>query len=437
MADSTDADTSGRDRLASARTEADDPVGASIVRLTPAPRPDAAHTPGEAALGRQLHAMSALLLFNEGVAAERPFEELLERLASQLPTVLDARCVALLVADPDGGRMSLYWVRGGTAGPARAERHALDAVPVDRLHGKGGTEAWIQLLDALPAHVREALTDVSPAQLKVTPVGHRDRLLGLLIACPAEDAPLPRAGWAWHQVIARNVATATQRVRRHRDLMRRAYFDTLTGLPNRSLFQDRLQQAVAQARRASRRLAVLYLDIDDFKWVNDTLGHHAGDELLRRMASVLTSSLRETDTVARLAGDEFAIVLPDVGDARQIDKVLATLRSRLQTPAHIAGHDLKLRASIGVAVFPVHAQDADSLLRSADAAMYRVKRARAARRAANAVPTTPAASDVRDGLARSAVVAPTSAHLGETADGELPGSPGDAMPGPTDRLRLH
>jgi diguanylate cyclase (GGDEF)-like protein len=369
------------------------PVSASIVRLTPAgraepsdSRAEAAPAPAEAALGRQLHAMSALLLFNEGVAAERPFEELLERLVAQLPAVLDASCVALLLADPEGGGTSLYWAQRAAAGVARAERHPLDAVGVDRLHGSGGAAAWLQLLDALPRHVRETLTAVPPAELKVTPVGHCDRLLGLLIASPAIEAATPRAGWAWHQVIARNVATATQRIRRHRDLIRRAYFDTLTGLPNRSLFHDRLQQAVAQARRASRRLAVLYLDLDDFKWVNDTLGHHAGDELLRRMAALLTSSLRETDTVARLAGDEFAIVLPDVGDARQLDKVLATLRTRLQKPVRIAGQELKLRASIGVAVFPIHAQDADELLRSADAAMYRVKRARAARRAAHAAP---------------------------------------------------
>lgn len=408
-------------------------AGATIVRLTPVQHEPAERTPGEAALGRQLHAMSALLLFNEGVAAERPFEELVERLASQLPTVLDARGVALLVADPDGGPMNLYWARSTGSGPVRAERHALEAVAMDRLHGTGGTAAWIELLDALPAHVRDELTSVAPAELKVTPVGHRDRLLGLLIARPADDAHAAGAGWAWHQVVARNVATATQRVRRHRDLIRRAYFDTLTGLPNRSLFQDRLQQAVAQARRASRRLAVLYLDVDDFKWVNDTLGHHAGDELLRRMSAVLTSALRETDTVARLAGDEFAIVLPDVGDARQIDKVLATLRSRLQKPVRIAGRDLRLRASIGVAVFPVHAQDADALLRSADAAMYRVKRARAARRAVRAgtgiavagnamLPETVLREDVAGELAPDATNVPE------------PGSQG----GPQDRRqRLH
>jgi diguanylate cyclase (GGDEF)-like protein len=349
----------------------------------PAPRSaDGDRARSEAALGRQLHAMSALLLFNEGVAAERPFEELLERLAAQLPTVLDARHVALVVADPDGGRTSLYWASAGDV--ARGERHSLATLPLERLHGSGGTDAWIELLNALPPHVREALTGVPPQRLEVTPVGHRERLHGLLVACPADGGAAPRAGWAWHQVVARNVATAAQRVRRHRELVRRAYFDPLTGLPNRSLFQDRLQQAVARARRTSRRLAVLYVDLDDFKWVNDTLGHPAGDELLRRMAGVLSSSLRETDTVARLAGDEFAIVLPDVGDARQIDRVLATLRARLQTPVRIAGRELRLRASIGVAVFPVHAGDADALLARADAAMYRAKRARAARRAADA-----------------------------------------------------
>jgi diguanylate cyclase (GGDEF)-like protein len=264
---------------------------------------------------------------------------------------------------------------------------------------------------------------VSPSALEVTPVGHRDRLLGLLIACPPADGT-ERAGWAWHQVVARNVATATQRVRRHRELIRRAYFDTLTGLPNRSLFHDRLQQAVARARRATRRLAVLYLDLDDFKWVNDTLGHHAGDELLRRMAAVLTSSLRETDTVARLAGDEFAIVLPDVGDARQIDKVLATLRTRLQSPVRIAGHELKLRASIGVAVFPVHAGDADALLRSADAAMYRVKRARAARRAGRVHEPRPSADAAVTGPGTPASPGTGDAMRECRSAGALPGARG-------------
>jgi diguanylate cyclase (GGDEF)-like protein len=361
----------------------EDAHGAIVVPLAVSRRGEAAGrgrsrpvAPGEAALGRQLHAMSTLLLFNEGVAAERPHAELLERLTAELPAMLEARGVALLVVDPDCDRLSLYWA---PAGRGRAERHALAAVTLERLRETGSSEAWVELLDALPAHVRRELTAVPPARLRVTPVRHRDRLLGLLVACPGTGRA-PRGSWAWHQVVARNVATATHRVRRHRELLQRAYYDPLTGLPNRSLFHDRLQQAVARARRTSRRLAVLYLDLDDFKWVNDTLGHHAGDELLRRMAAVLTSALRETDTVGRLSGDEFAIVLPDVGDARQIDAVLATLRARLQAPVRIAGQELKLRASIGVAVFPVHAADADALLRSADAAMYRVKRARALRR---------------------------------------------------------
>lgn len=368
--------------------------GARVVRLARRAadrdlQPPDARSASEAALGRQLLAMSALLLFNEGVAGDRPYEDLLERLAAQLPTILESQLVALLVADPDVGRVSLYFAIADHDDGARAERHSLDSVPLQRLRDGGGTAAWVELLDRLPAHVRESLARVPPPRLKVTPVGHRDRLLGLLIACTAESDGTQHAGWAWHQVVARNVATATQRVRRNRDLVRRAYFDTLTGLPNRSLFQDRLQQAVARARRTGRRLAVFYLDLDDFKWVNDTLGHHAGDELLRRVAALLGSALRETDTVARLAGDEFAIVLPDVGDARQIDKVLATLRARLQVPTEVAGHVLELRASIGVAVFPVHGNDADALVRSADAAMYRVKRARAAKRAAPKLATPP------------------------------------------------
>jgi len=370
--------------------------GARVIALGTAGRasrrevPDAGRvrSRSEAALAHQLHAMSALLLFNEGVSGDRPYDELLQRLTAELPTILEARLAMLVVAEQENGPLALYWSRRGAD---LAERQSLESVPVERLRG-GGTEAWVKLLDRLPDRVREELKRVSPERLRITPIGARDRLVGLLVAGSDEDAP--RGGWAWHHVVARNVATATQRLRRNRELVRRAYFDTLTGLPNRDLFQDRLTQAVARARRTGLPLAVLYLDLDDFKWVNDTLGHHAGDELLKRVATALALGLRETDTVARLAGDEFAILLPDVGDARQIEAVLAALRTRLQTPARIGTTELELRASIGIAVFPLHGTDADTLLRSADAAMYRVKRARAVRRQREAVDGGPRRDEI-------------------------------------------
>ena len=162
------------------------------------------------------------------------------------------------------------------------------------------------------------------------------------------------------------------RERRITDL---AYADALTGLPNRALFVDRLGQAVSTAQRTHGRLAVLTIDLDRFKYVNDTLGHPIGDLLLREVADRLRRALeRRTDTVARLGGDEFAVLLPmQALDGAQVAarKVAEVLSESLT----IEGHLIDLGASTGIAVYPEHGEDSDSLMRHADIAMYAAKRA--------------------------------------------------------------
>ena len=152
-----------------------------------------------------------------------------------------------------------------------------------------------------------------------------------------------------------------------------ALHDGLTGLPNRALLHDRLHQAIVLADRESRTAAVLMLDLDRFKEINDTLGHHEGDELLREVAGRLRGALREIDTVGRLGGDEFAIVLPGTAaaDAVEIARGLAdVLDQPLRWRTDMA---LRVRASIGIVVYPEHGNDADELLRHADLAMYEAK----------------------------------------------------------------
>ena len=153
-----------------------------------------------------------------------------------------------------------------------------------------------------------------------------------------------------------------------------AFYDNLTGLPNRNLFADRLSRAIAVAQRLHGSFALLYIDIDYFKRVNDTLGHDSGDELLRQMATRLRHCLRGTDTVARLGGDEFAVILDRVsraGGATMTDKLIATCSGAYDLP----GGSPWITLSIGVALYPHDAGDMDSLLKRADAAMYRAKAA--------------------------------------------------------------
>jgi diguanylate cyclase (GGDEF)-like protein/PAS domain S-box-containing protein len=151
-----------------------------------------------------------------------------------------------------------------------------------------------------------------------------------------------------------------------------AYHDPLTGLPNRALLAEQLERLLAQARWSGRGLAVLFLDLDDFKGVNDSLGHPVGDRLLQEVAQRLRDCLREDDAVARVGGDEFILLLPHVrseGAARIAGKVLA----EMQKPFRMDGHERHVTTSVGIALFPEHGDDADTLLRNADGAMYWAK----------------------------------------------------------------
>lgn len=170
----------------------------------------------------------------------------------------------------------------------------------------------------------------------------------------------------------------TERRRAEERIKHMAYHDSLTNLPNRTLFQDRLSQALARAQRFEHRVGVLFIDLDNFKTINDSLGHAAGDALLCKIAKRLSRRLRENDTFARLGGDEFVVVLETEGDETpQIKEAAAALAEQvlktIRRPYRIAEQDIHVSASIGFAVYPDDATTVDELLRRADAAMYHAK----------------------------------------------------------------
>jgi diguanylate cyclase (GGDEF)-like protein/PAS domain S-box-containing protein len=158
-------------------------------------------------------------------------------------------------------------------------------------------------------------------------------------------------------------------------MLRLAHYDALTGLPNRTLFFDRLQQAMALARRHKAGLGLFVLDLDHFKTVNDNFGHSAGDQVLVQASQRLLSCLRQTDSVARLSGDEFAVILNFVGGDTEISEVARKIISAMDAPFRVGEHAHHLGVSIGVAIFPVDGEDEETLLRHADAAMYLAKHA--------------------------------------------------------------
>jgi diguanylate cyclase (GGDEF)-like protein/PAS domain S-box-containing protein len=165
----------------------------------------------------------------------------------------------------------------------------------------------------------------------------------------------------------------TERKQEEETMRQLAYHDPLTGLPNRLLFKDRLTIALAQANRNRQKLAVMLLDLDHFKDINDTLGHSVGDQLLKAVGKRLIGLLRKNDTVARMGGDEFLILLPEMKKLEDASTIAQRVMGTVRKPCVINGHKLRMTASIGVAVYPDDGQDDDSLMNHADNAMYWAK----------------------------------------------------------------
>jgi diguanylate cyclase (GGDEF)-like protein len=183
-------------------------------------------------------------------------------------------------------------------------------------------------------------------------------------------------GWAifaTRRSLERLQGAESQQHAAEQQLAQLAQYDALTGLPNRGLFHDRLGQAIARAHRSEHQIAVLFLDLDRFKEINDSLGHEAGDRVLIEAAERMRLHLREGDSVARLGGDEFTVILEDVDDAEQVRAVAQKLLRAFAEPFRIDGQDLFATLSIGIALHPRDGADAESLLRHADTAMYQAK----------------------------------------------------------------
>lgn len=165
----------------------------------------------------------------------------------------------------------------------------------------------------------------------------------------------------------------TERKKREQKIHELAYFDELTGLANRRLYQDRLEQALANAKRHNHQLAVLFLDLDLFKRINDTLGHQAGDDALRQVARRLQKASRAGESVARLGGDEFTILVPECDGIEEIEKLAQRIVAQFELPFQIQHNELVLTTSVGISIYPQHGTTASELLKFADAAMYQAK----------------------------------------------------------------
>lgn len=172
------------------------------------------------------------------------------------------------------------------------------------------------------------------------------------------------------QELTREIQTRIAMEKRIRQF---AFYDFLTGLPNRRLFTNRLERTILVASRRDKPFVVLFLDLDSFKTVNDTMGHALGDKLLKEVAKRLKDSLRKSDTVARIGGDEFFILIQNIGDRHRIEVYLEKIIDQFKLPFHLNNHELLVTPSIGVVVYPTDGGDVETLIKNADNAMYKAK----------------------------------------------------------------
>ncbi|HKD09950.1 MAG TPA: EAL domain-containing protein [Bryobacteraceae bacterium] len=209
-----------------------------------------------------------------------------------------------------------------------------------------------------------------PARIYSCPIGSPDLRLGsICVFAPAGSAESPIVSEQAVQL----AQIAIEHSRLYEDLQFQAHHDGLTGLPNRMLFEERLTRAVLEARTLQQRLAVLYVDLDRFKQINDSMSHRIGDLLLREIASRMKKVLRPDDTIARIGGDEFNILLPNIQSNPDAEALAERILNSVRQPMSVEGRVLNISASMGIAYFPDDGQSADDLQRDADAAMYSAK----------------------------------------------------------------
>jgi diguanylate cyclase (GGDEF)-like protein len=226
----------------------------------------------------------------------------------------------------------------------------------------------------LPASLRGIAGEHARSWLGVPLTSGAGTIGALVVQGRVESKPYTEDDRDLLQFVSTQVAAAIERKQMIARLKHIALYDRLTRLPNRELFHDRLRLALARGRREQRQLALLYIDLDEFKRVNDTLGHDAGDRLLELVAERLEQCVRASDTVARFGGDEFVMLLENIDSPRNATAVAEKICNALHEPFRLFDQDARIVPSVGIALYPQHGDDEKLLLRRADEAMYTAKK---------------------------------------------------------------
>jgi diguanylate cyclase (GGDEF)-like protein len=323
-------------------------------------------------LDARLRALETLSEIDQLLLSATDLEPALDAILARVHAVTRCTTVGIALLDRDSPHLGRVIVAANGCAALPVSRVEFDPDMHEHLQ-QSGEALTIARCEEMRHSFLAPLREHGAEFFWVWPV-HANSRLAAVLAVGFTEAPAPDPTLAENGAkFAARLAFAVSKTARDEHLYRQAHFDALTALPNRLLFRDRLAQELANANETRARGALLYIDLDHFKKVNDSVGHAAGDQLLTIVAQRLRASVKEGDTVARLGGDEFTVILRNVADPEGASLVAERIVEALNMPVNIAGRDHFVAASIGMTLFPDDGKTIEELMHNADSAMYRAK----------------------------------------------------------------
>lgn len=325
-----------------------------------------------ARLGRQIGTLRALGEIDQDILSRVDMERVITRVQERLHELWPNAVTSMVVFDQQAADFGIVHLHAGeqemtSKMPSKLEPWLLEQLVRDY------DGMWFDVGGGDLPDFLSMVADAGARRILVLPIFWREQISGLLAIGLMESREFSNELVQQARDLVNRIGVALAAHARDEQLKFRAYHDALTGLPNRPLLVERLNQEMAHTRRNGKQLAVLFIDLDRFKKINDSLGHDGGDRLLCQVAERLSSCTREGDTVARLGGDEFVVLLPGLGNTQQAARLAGEMLGLMAEPFLIGGGGNYISASIGVAIFPDDGSLASELLKKADMAMYRAK----------------------------------------------------------------
>ncbi len=324
-----------------------------------------------ARLGQQIGTLRALSEIDHEILSRVDLPQIIERVQTRLDELWPGAVTSVVVFDQQAADFGIVHFHGSDGMvatlPTQLEPHMLKRLARDY------DGLWFDVGATEVPDFLALLVQAGARRILVLPIFWRRKVNGLLTVGLPDVREFGEEQIGQARDLGNRIGVALAAHARDEQLKHRAYHDDMTGLPNRALLFERLQQEMAHARRQDKKLALLFIDLDRFKHVNDSLGHGGGDQLLKQVADRLGTCVREGDTVARLSGDEFVVLLPGLASAQQSSRLANEMLGLIAEPFMIDGSENYIGASIGVSIFPDDASLAAELLKKADMAMYRAK----------------------------------------------------------------